>query len=165
MKTIHVDNDSSLEEFNNLVNGSNMMVLYYMPGCGHCEALKPEWEKFENDIADSSKDVIVAKIRSDYLGNVNCDKDIMGYPTIYELKDGKKVREFEEDRNSEELTKFFNQVGSSMNGGSRRKAKRSLKRKSRKNKSTKSKKLIKKTLKNKSRKHKKGGYIYGKHKK
>lgn len=69
--------------------GKKTIVLYYLPGCGHCHRMMPEWNKFAKKHKGHPR--ITAR-------KINCEKNpkkaqehgIEGYPTILLFKDGKK---------------------------------------------------------------------------
>lgn len=170
VRLIHVKDEASLKQFNEEVMGGKAIVLYYMVGCGACEAMKPEWESFEEELQYNksgygSIDVLVARVRSDYLDKVECEHDLIGFPTILELKDGKTVREYNGERSKEGFMKFLKEVSGKMSGGRRtkrkhRKTRKSLKHKkmSLKRKGGMKRKSSYKTHKSrKSLKYKKGG--------
>jgi thiol-disulfide isomerase/thioredoxin len=124
VKLIHVEDEKTLNEYNNAVMNGKAMVLYYMQGCGACEAMKPEWEKFEDELSKekyNSYDVLVARVRSDYLNDVKCDHSgLIGFPTILELSNGQKVSEYEGKRTKEGFIGFFEEISKSMSGGGRK---------------------------------------------
>lgn len=77
--------------FNNLVNKSNYtsIVEFYAPWCGHCQNLKPAYEKAAKSLSGLAK--VVA---------VNCDEEpnkplcgqmgVQGFPTLKIVRPGKK---------------------------------------------------------------------------
>ena len=146
------DNEQELEEFQKVVGNVIAVVFFYMPGCGHCENMKPEWEKFEEVALNRNDDNrVIAKVRSDKMSDVNGSEDIMGFPTILKLENGKKVKEFDDDRTSENLESFLDEP---LQKGGKRKIKKSRKvKKSRK--TGKSRKIKKSRKTGKSRKMKK----------
>ena len=121
---IHVQDKQTLEQYNNAIMKGKAMVLYYMMGCGACEAMKPEWEKFEEELSKEkyeSYDILVARVRSDYLNDVKCDHSgLIGFPTILELFDGKKVREYDGERTMNGFIGFLDEIKNVMRGGSRK---------------------------------------------
>ena len=108
MYYVHVDNPSSLREYNRLITQVPSIVLFYMPGCFHCEAMKPEWEAFEHHARQRyrSQPCMVARVRSDYMSEVNGDRNILGYPTIFYMMDGKQKSEHSGERDLKNLIAF-----------------------------------------------------------
>ena len=86
------------------------MVEYYHPNCGHCQTLKPEWEKmcFEMKKNYRGKATIAAVDCSDQemLNKLHIDKDYQGFPTIFHMRDGKSVQEYKGDRTKDALIRF-----------------------------------------------------------
>ena len=109
---IHVNDSYNVDRYNSQINKKPAMVLYYMNGCGHCETMKPEWERFEREISMSQQGghcpygrcpyqthcrhrgmrPMVARVNANYLNMVDGHKDILGFPTILYLKDGKRYQ-------------------------------------------------------------------------
>jgi thiol-disulfide isomerase/thioredoxin len=124
MHLIHVDNENSLNSYNNKIKKYPAMVLFYMPGCTHCEAMKPQWEKFEYNVVNGKNKktlqkspIMVARVRNDYLPRVNGHTSVRGYPTIFKLKNGNLVDEYTGNRHhkdfEQDLMKFLRSVSSS----------------------------------------------------
>lgn len=158
MPFIHVDNAEAVKKYNDLVKTMPTMVLYYAPWCGHCEQLKPFWMEFEARVRGKDTNILVARVQNEYMSEVEGDKDIMGFPTIYYLVDGKKQREFEGPRTTEGLLAFFKEVSKSQSGGKRRSktVRKSLRRnKYRTRTARKSHKVERKVKKMKTRRNKK----------
>lgn len=100
----------SVQKFNTMIGGNHAMVLYYMTGCGHCEMMKPEWIEFEQEAVSLPFEVIIARVNRDVMDIIHADHDVLGFPTIYHLYDGKKQREFESPRSKEEFHKFLEEI-------------------------------------------------------
>lgn len=143
MHFINVSNPSQANKYNRLLHGRNVMVLFYMNGCGFCELLKPEWDEFEkhmkkNNTYDRDDKYVIAQVNANFMRDIEGDKDVLGYPTIMHLLDGKKQGEFNNERNSNELIKYFKNMSETpgrQSGGRMRKTRRRSK-KGRKHKST-----------------------------
>ena len=161
MPFIHVDNQDAVKQYNDLVKTMPTMVLYYAPWCGHCEHLKPFWIAFEEKVRGKDANMLVARVQNEYMGEVEGDKDIMGFPTIFFLIDGKKQKEYEGPRTTEGLVAFFEEVskqGSQSGGGKRRsrKPRKTLRRKKYRTRTAKkSHKVERRVKKVKTRRHKK----------
>lgn len=73
---------------------------FFMPGCGHCTAFKPEWKKF----TQSKPSFVTA---NEYSSDKDMDKceeyNVSGFPTIIIEKDGKR-KIYEGKRTAEALT-------------------------------------------------------------
>ena len=102
-------------KFNELVGGKHKkgvhsMVLYYSEGCYFCEDMKDEWEAFEKEAITKNYNVILARVNKDYLDNVTVHKDVMGYPTIVHLVDGKKQIDYQDKRLKENFMRFLKDI-------------------------------------------------------
>ena len=58
-----------------------MMVLFYMNGCGPCNALKPHWEQFE-DAVNPSGQLEALKFEASQYSDVMRQADVKGFPTV-----------------------------------------------------------------------------------
>lgn len=154
MHFIHVQNPKQVEEYNKLLPGRHVMVMYYMDGCFFCDDLKPKWNKFEKYISSLKKyknndKYVIARVNSNYINSVNGDKNVIGYPTIMHLLDGKKKSEFTDKREKKALINYFKHIDDSQKGGTKKIKKRSSGKTRRINKTRYNKKRVikRKTLK------------------
>ena len=149
MKILHVDNNEAAEIYNSLIHNTPAIVLFYMPGCGHCEAMKDDWTKFEDQVSNLDDNILISKVRNDYINNIEGSKDIMGFPTIFKMNNGEKIEEFDNDRTTSNFINFMETLKTkSMKGG-----KKNTKRIKKSRKSKKSKKTRKSKKSRKTRKH------------
>ena len=51
---LKVATDADASKLSELLKDGDWMVLYYAEWCGHCNAMKPEWEKFITKMKDKS---------------------------------------------------------------------------------------------------------------
>ena len=62
------------------------VVLFYMDGCGHCENMKPDWNKVIDELKDKYKDeIILGAIESsdmDMFKKSGISPSVSGFPTI-----------------------------------------------------------------------------------
>lgn len=101
---LHIDSASSKNTklFNKYMkDGKHIFVLFYMEGCGPCNATRPEWKKIENVLSNSYKnrdDIVVVDIEQDLIKDLsNIKKQPMGFPNMqYISKNGDEIEEYEE---------------------------------------------------------------------
>ena len=79
------------------------MILYKANWCGHCQMLKPEWNKFTIKMKQVPR-LNIAEVDSDFMSSM--DEQIMGYPTIKMYHDNKPVADFQEERSVSGLQNF-----------------------------------------------------------
>lgn len=106
MKVVSPDDASKLSD---LLKDGDWMVLYYAEWCGHCNAMKPEWEKFITKMKNpsvNSSNVKIADVKSDVITDLKNKPEIPGFPTIKMYSNGKEVADFKDDRVAENMVKF-----------------------------------------------------------
>lgn len=102
----HITDNNDFDKV--VTGGTNVLVEFYAPWCGHCKTLKPEWEIVgdtflpEDDITIAAVDATVAKyIATKY--------DVTGYPTIkFFPKGSKEPQEFNGGRTADSIIKWVN---------------------------------------------------------
>ena len=81
-------------------------VLVHMNGCGHCKTLMPEWKSAVKDNKTGISMRAVEMNEGD--GPELCKKhNITGFPTMLLLENGKKVADYNGERNKDGLLKFL----------------------------------------------------------
>ena len=144
---IHVNDSSSVDKYNNRVHSMPALVFFYMKNCGHCEMMKPEWQRFEEQTRynrgnQQNPTILIAKINSNYLSMIEGFNSVDGFPTIVHLDKGKKVSEFSKERTLKGFEKYLDEIEKKHSkkthhkGGSRR---RSYRKKSKSRSRTRSK--------------------------
>ena len=127
------------------------VVKYWADWCGHCKELNPKWDIMTNHLKSAPGSGLVASVPEAMMSKVNCDSDVMGYPTIRYLVGGRKRKDYSGPREVENLEKF---VTSSLGGGSKKKKKKKKKSKNKKQRKNKTKRKRKKRRKNNKTKKK-----------
>ena len=152
IKTFTV-NDSNLNEFNNSIRDGTAMVAYTADWCGHCQRLKPHWQRFQKQCARKKVKQPVTVAHCDvpkYQNRAFGTNKVQGFPTIVAFQNGKEVGRFDQTHgnreNPKDLERFLKKF---MKSKSKKKMRTKKKKKKRNNKSKKKKK------KNKSKKKKK----------
>lgn len=148
---INVIDPISLKQFEKVHDSEPIMIWYHAEWCGHCRNMEDEWEEFNKHC--QSKNMNTAKISDEMLSDLKYEHNVEGFPTIELHNNGKKVKDFNQQRNSKEFINFLEENLKSLNLKSNNKSKNSTKKKSKRNKSTSLKK--KKRKKKNSRRRRK----------
>ena len=147
MKVMEV-NSNNLNKFNEAVQKGGAVVKFYADWCGHCQDLNPKWNIMTSHLKNLPGAGLIASVPEEMISKVNCDSDILGFPTIRYMVGGKKRKDYNGRREVEDLENF---VKSTLGKGGKKKKNKSKRRKN-KTKRTKRKRSRKnKTKKNKNR--------------
>ena len=152
MKILHIDsNNKNTKMFNEYVEqGKHIFVLFYLDGCGPCNATRPEWKKIENALKDKygkNETIVIADVDQELLKEIKyLTSQPKGFPTIrYISNKGKTSEDYEDstdvkekDRKIDSFIEWIDSKMSKQKGGKRR-TKRNIKRKTRHRKSKKTK--------------------------
>ena len=113
---------TSIDEFNEKIKSSKVIVLFYMNGCPHCENVKGEfWNKLQDN---NPLGTTYAQIESTKLPS---DTDVTGFPTFKKFSNGNEIKRIDGEVDK---SKFDKELG--LSGGRRRRFRsRRGKRKSR----------------------------------
>ena len=153
LKVYDID-DKNTNLFNDNIAKSNSFLKVYHPMCGHCIAMKEDWDNFTGDLKKNYDGKLnLFNIHADALPHL--DKrytgTIQGFPTIKLFTENGGEVEYTGDRSESDLLNFCKKyvtlsekpkydktskrVKSKMGGGAKRKTKKKTKRKTkRKNK-------------------------------
>jgi len=98
---LHIDpTTKNTEEFNrHLNNGKDIFVLFYLEGCGPCNATKPEWKKLHNVFANNDNHSIVIADVDQCVMNEFKKLHIQpkGFPAMYHInKNGNMYLDYED---------------------------------------------------------------------
>jgi thiol-disulfide isomerase/thioredoxin len=89
------------------------IVLFYMNGCGHCETMKPTWNKLITELKDKHKnEIILGAIESsnmDMFKKHGISPSVSGFPTIlyFHPNKGSNHESYNGDRSYEDLKKWI----------------------------------------------------------
>ena len=143
----------------NLKKFPSSLARVHHPNCGHCVAMKKEWNKFLKQLTSKSSkykgNMGVFDIHADALPEIKNMTPVLnsveGYPTLLGIKNNQSTP-FEGSRTAEDMTNFclqyldLDKILKSYNGGG-------IKRKSKKHRSKKRKSKKHRSKKHKSKKH------------
>uniref|UniRef100_A0A146LCP2 Protein disulfide isomerase-like 2-2 n=1 Tax=Lygus hesperus TaxID=30085 RepID=A0A146LCP2_LYGHE len=95
--------------FDKIVKDSskNVFVKFYAPWCGHCNNMKPEWDKLAEAYPVSGK-TIIASLNADEFKTIAANSNVYGYPTlIYYPKGNKTGVHYDGERSISAFKKFM----------------------------------------------------------
>ena len=102
---VKVASSNDAINLSNLLKDGDWMVLYYADWCGHCQHMKPEWQKVVNKMKSSNM-VNVAEIESSHIGDLVNKPQVNGFPTIKMYNSGVEKANFEDERVADKMEKF-----------------------------------------------------------
>ena len=89
------------------------VILFYMNGCGHCETMKPAWNKLITELKDKHKnEIILGAVESsnmDMFKKHGISPSVSGFPTILYFHPNKitNPESYNGDRSYEDLKKWI----------------------------------------------------------
>ena len=138
MKIIELNNDSfNKEEILNLLSKKTCLVGVFSKLCIHCQNMKPQWEFLKKKLKKSKCNGLLLEIDSDQLNYVDYSSltnSIKGFPSIMVFKKGKLVKEYNGNRSSNDMFKFFKPYMVVVNGEKSKMKKTKKAKKNHKNK-------------------------------
>ena len=102
---INVETTNDALNLSNLLKDGDWMILYYADWCGHCQTMKPEWNKVVKKMK-TNNNVNIAEVESKHIDNLVNKPTIQGFPTIKMYNSGKEIANFEDERVADKMEKF-----------------------------------------------------------
>jgi thiol-disulfide isomerase/thioredoxin len=104
MLFLHIDpssDDKEIEKFNDyLKKNKNMYILFYLEGCGPCNATRPEWKKIKNILMNKYDDtIVVADVDQSLMNKLNINIQPKGFPAMYHVSNKGKTYSDYDDSN------------------------------------------------------------------
>ena len=154
MKILHIDPKTKNSKlFNEYVEkGKHIFVIFYLEGCGPCNATRPEWKKLENALKDKygkNENIVIADVDQELLKEIKyLTTQPKGFPTIrYITNKGKTSEDYEDcpdikdkDRKIDSFVKWIDSKMSKQKGGKRRARRNKTNVKTRRNKTRRNRK-------------------------
>lgn len=105
---LKVSSTDTADSLSNLLKDGEWMVLYYADWCGHCNAMKPEWEKVVSRMSEckDTRHINIADVKSDFIDELKQKPQVDGFPTIKMYNKGKEIAVFGDERNADKIEKF-----------------------------------------------------------
>ena len=112
MQIIEVKNNIySRKNIIDLLKKETCFIGIFSKYCGHCENMKPEWELLKKKLRKKTYNCVLLEIDSNEVNSINytqLNNSIIGYPCIILFNKGKKIKEYEGNRTSNDMLKFLN---------------------------------------------------------
>jgi len=107
--------------FRGHVSRGDHFLMMYAPWCGHCQQLKPAWEKLAK--TPGTKKVKIGKV--DCSANTDLCKTLQvhGYPTLMYYRNGENLGKYEGDKSYDALKRHIKQMSSTLPDNKAKKAK------------------------------------------
>ena len=132
MQIIELNNSSfNKEKIKHLLSKKICLVGIFSKLCIHCQNMKPQWEYLKKKLKKTKCNGLLLEIDSDQLNYIDYSSltnSIKGFPAIMVFKNGKLKKEYNGNRTSNDMFKFFKPYMVLLNGKTTKK-KKSLKRK------------------------------------
>jgi|LakMenE18May11ns_1017448.scaffolds.fasta_scaffold9641553_2 thiol-disulfide isomerase/thioredoxin len=134
MKILHINpNNNNTKIFNDYVEqGKHIFVIFYLEGCGPCNATRPEWKKIENALKDKygkNEKLVIADVDQEFLKEIKyLTTQPKGFPTIRYISNKGKISEDyedcpdvkEKDRKIDSFVEWIDSKMSKQKGGKRK---------------------------------------------
>lgn len=87
-------------------SGKRSIVLFFLPGCGFCTDMMPEWDKFEAS-QRNNPNIEVRKVDGSQNRQAAQEQGITGFPTIILFEEDGSKKVFDGDRTQEAFERFI----------------------------------------------------------
>ena len=87
-------------------SGKRSIVLFFLPGCGFCTDMMPEWDKFEAS-QRNNPNIEVRKVDGSQNRQAAQEQGITGFPTIILFEEDGSKKVFDGDRTQESFKRFI----------------------------------------------------------
>tara|TARA_B100000035_G_scaffold315280_1_gene334927 strand:- start:2491 stop:2934 length:444 start_codon:yes stop_codon:yes gene_type:complete len=111
MQIIELNNSSfDKEKIKQLLSKKICLVGIFSKLCIHCQNMKPQWEYLKKKLKKTKCNGLLLEIDSDQLNFIDYSSltnSIKGFPAIMVFKNGKLKKEYNGNRSSNDMFKFF----------------------------------------------------------
>ena len=127
MTIISLDNNSTkndISKYEKNIKKGKWIIRYHATWCGHCKHMISEWEKFES----VNKYANIASVEYSIISKLNNKpKNLMGFPSVQIINNGKFIQDFHDERTAINFKNFYESnaiSGEKSKSKSKRKGKR-----------------------------------------
>jgi len=94
--------------FRGHVGRGDHFLMMYAPWCGHCQRLKPAWEKLSKN--PGVKGVKIGKVDCTAEDNICKQYSVSGYPTLLYFRNGEKIDKYDGDKSLDALKQYLKKM-------------------------------------------------------
>ena len=99
--------ENGSKDFDNKIAKMNGVVLFHHPGCIHCIALRPNWDKMVNQLKNKNIPCRVLEVNAESLSNIHHPLgNVDSFPRIINVENGIEKNVFSDERNVENMLNF-----------------------------------------------------------
>ena len=131
------NNNFNKKDIENLLKKKICLIGVFSKLCIHCQNMKSQWEYLKNKLKNSKCNGLLLEIDSDQLNYIDYSSfknSIKGFPSIMVFKNGKLAKEYNGNRTSNDMFKFFKPYMVVVNGEKSKMKKTKKAKKNHKNK-------------------------------
>ena len=113
VEIIELKENDEVFDFNKQIdNNRKIICVVYMPGCMHCEMLKPIWSDVSKNVKNKyNGDALIAMLHMNAADKLEKQiPNLEGYPHITAINNGKYI-DYNEQRDAENIEKFMVKYG------------------------------------------------------
>lgn len=111
MKIIELKNNKfKREAIKELLNKNICLIGVFSKLCIHCQNMKPQWEMLKKKLKKTKCNGLLLELDSsqlNYIDYSSLTNSIKGFPSIAVYKNGKFVKEYNGNRKTDDMFKFF----------------------------------------------------------
>lgn len=98
--------DLTSDNYDSLTDGKIVFIKHFAPWCGHCKAMKPDWDKLMEEFKDDETKLIADIDCTSDKGKPLCDAHgVKGFPTIM-YGDASDLQDYQGQRSYDALKSF-----------------------------------------------------------
>tara|TARA_Y100000816_G_scaffold289566_1_gene276281 strand:+ start:907 stop:1317 length:411 start_codon:yes stop_codon:yes gene_type:complete len=111
MKIIEINTSNiNKESITKLLSSKICLIGVFSKLCIHCKNMKPQWKLLKKKLKNFNCNALLFEIDSNQLNHIGYNsltKNVNGLPSIMVFKRGKLIKEYNGNRTSEDMFKFF----------------------------------------------------------
>lgn len=94
------------DNFEEAIKDKSILVSFYSPWCGYCQALEPEFAKAAEILDKENSEFILGKVDGTVEEELADEYDIKGFPTLKFFRDG-NILDYKSKRNADAIVAWL----------------------------------------------------------